>query len=142
MPTLEERVAALETQMTQIAGAGDYELAQPGETIDAILAGIRAAATYHGSETVTVGSGEAMAGATLSLGFSPTANTKIVGSVRRSGAPTPLTGVLLTFHYISVGSRSIYANLSHGGNDVQTTHNLPAGTYYIDWVCIDTGEGS
>ena len=56
--TIEERVEQLEAQVAQLTGEGDYTLLKSGETIDTILDGIETAAIYHGSETITVASGD------------------------------------------------------------------------------------
>lgn len=134
---LEARVAALEAA----AAADEYTIQQSGETIDSILAGIKDAAIYHGTTVIRSDGSSAIATAEVELDFTPTANTKIIGSVRRNsqGGITPYnTGGILSF--ILFNSK-ITAVLTYGPNINETRYNLPSGTYYIDWICIDTGEG-
>ena len=134
---LEARVAALEAA----AAADEYTIQQSGETIDSILAGIKDAAIYHGTAVISSDGSSATATAEVELDFMPTANTKIIGSVRRnsqSGITPYNTGGILSFVFYS--SR-ITAVLTYGPNITSTLYNLPSGTYYIDWICIDTGEG-
>ena len=135
---LEARVAALEAA----AAADEYTIQQSGETIDSILAGIKDAAIYHGTTTVTSYGSSATATAEVELDFTPTANTKIIGSVRRNSqsgiTPYNNTGGILSFVFYS---SKITAVLTYGPNINETLYNLPSGTYYIDWICIDTGEG-
>lgn len=146
MATLEERVEALEALTAQMAGSGDYTLGLAGETIDAILAGISDAAVYHGTTEIVVRAAASTAGANIDLGFAPTENTKIIGSVRRKDSYAYYTGVELTFHYIIGPQNHIYANLTFGGNysnmGQSPVPGVIAGTYYIDWICIDRGEAS
>ncbi len=138
MPTIEERVAALETAVAAIQGEGDYELSKAGETIDAILGGIEHAAIYHGRDTITVSdTGTAFAFVNLSLGFSASATTKVVAAVRLDSAPTPYNNVILTLHRSgNTLMASITAGYNVGGG---TTCDLPRGRYQIDWICFDKG---
>ncbi|MBQ7071714.1 MAG: hypothetical protein IJM87_10625 [Ruminococcus sp.] len=139
MPTLEERVTALETVVAAIQGEGDYELSKAGETIDAILSGIEHAAIYHGRDEITVSdTSTAMAFVNLSLGFSASATTKVVAAVRYDSAPTPYNNVILTLH--RSGSTMI-ASITAGYNVAGgTTRYLPRGSYPIDWICFDKGD--
>lgn len=133
--TLEERVEQLEAQVAQLTGEGDYTLGKAGETIDAILDGIETGAIYHGTHTVTVEEATIMVSGTLSLGFTPTADTAIVASLRRAGAPSPV-GYQLNLLYIT---GRLYYTIVWGGNTGADTQSVPSGTYYIDWICIDKG---
>ncbi len=139
MPTIEERVTALETAVAAIQGEGDYELGKAGETIDAILGGIEHAAIYHGRDTITVSeSSTQVASVNLSLGFTAKASTKVVATVRLDAAPTPYNNVMLTLHRNSnVMIASIIAGYNVAGS---TTCYLPKGSYIIDWICFDKGD--
>jgi hypothetical protein len=140
MPTLEERVAALETAVAAIQDVDEYELGKAGETIDAILNGIEHAAIHHGRDTitVTVSSGSIAESVSLSLGFSAKSTTKVVASVRKDDAPTPYNNVILTLHRFN---NAVIASITAGYNESGgTTRALPTGTYYIDWICFDEGE--
>ncbi|MBR1382518.1 MAG: hypothetical protein IJ555_01705 [Ruminococcus sp.] len=136
MATIEE----LEARVAALEAASDYTVQQSGETIDAILAGIKDAAIYHGTTEIISDGDSATASATVDLGFAPNANTQIIGSVRRASNNIPTVdnlGGILTFYYYS--SR-MYAMLTYGPNKGSTQYKLPSGTYYVDWICIDTGE--
>jgi len=135
--TIEERVEQLEAQVAQLTGEGTYTLGKAGETIDAILDGIETAAIYHGSETITVASGDTTGSTALALGFKATAATQVVASVRHSGAPTPFNNPVLTLHFTT---GMIYAYITAGYNTAQDIKPLAAGTYYIDWIVLDKGE--
>lgn len=141
MPTIEERVTALETAMAAIQGEGDYELSKAGETIDAILGGIEHAAIYHGRNTITVSDTSIqVASVNLSLGFSASATTKVVATVRFDSAPTPYNNVVLTLHRIgSVLMASITAGYNVPGPGGTTTY-LPKGSFIVDWICFDKGD--
>lgn len=140
MPTLEERVAALETAVAAIQDVDEYELGKAGETIDAILNGIEHAAIHHGRDTITVSSSPIASIAesvSLSLGFSAKSTTKVVASVRKDDAPTPYNNVILTLHRYN---NAVIASITAGYNEAGgTTRALPTGTYYIDWICFDEG---
>ncbi|MBR1382283.1 MAG: hypothetical protein IJ555_00485 [Ruminococcus sp.] len=135
MATIEE----LEARVAALEAASDYTVQQSGETIDAILAGIKDAAIYHGTTEIVIDTGDNNGSATLDLGFTPNANTKIIGSVRRNTSPPGPFGVVLIFYYYM---NHITAYITHGYNHGTDYVSIPSGTYYVDWICIDTGEGA
>lgn len=61
------------------------------------------------------------------LGFTPTANTSILVSVRKSSTPAPLYLNVYTILY----SSTIYLCISNGAS---SNTNVPTGTYYIDYI--------
>ena len=86
-----------------------------------------------GRATLTVTGSPTLATVDLSLGFTPTASTRIVASVLVASSPTPYNNAVLTLHY---NSSKIIASLTAGGNSGQTLNSLTNGTYYIDWIVL------
>lgn len=86
-----------------------------------------------GRATLTVTGSPSIATVDLSLGFTPTASTRIVASVLVASSPTPYNNAVLTLHYTS---NKITASLTAGGNSGQTLNPLVNGTYYIDWIVL------
>ena len=85
-----------------------------------------------GRNTVTVSNSTTVTGVVdLSLGFTPTASTRVVASVMYEGNHTPYNNAILTLHYYS---SKITASLTAGYNQGQTLRYLTQGTYYIDWI--------
>ena len=85
-----------------------------------------------GRNTVTVSNNTTVTGVVdLSLGFTPTANTRVVASVMYVGNYTPYNNAILTLHFYS---SKITASLTAGYNEGQTLRHLAQGTYYIDWI--------
>ena len=133
--TIEERVEQLEAQVAQLTGEGDYTLLKSGETIDAILDGIETGAIYHGTQTVEVKEATVMVFGDMTLGFTPTAKTAVVASLRRATGPGPV-GYQLNLLYTA---GRLYYTIVWGGNTGVEMQSVPSGTYYIDWICIDKG---
>lgn len=93
----------------------------------------------HGTATLN-NSGVNIVGlsTTLSLGFTPTASTRIIGSVRRPVAIANLDekqpqNFSVNFFYNS-GAITAYI-FAHSKNN-GTAQVLPNGTYYVDWLVL------
>lgn len=120
--TLEERVAALENELT-------YELRFSGEKVDEAIS---AALKIHKGTAVYTSSGtEAVAAVELGIsGFVP---DQVFVSVRSSFTPTPYYNICTT---VSNQGGKYYAVLCMGPNAAPDIVSLPKGTYNIDWLAF------
>lgn len=91
----------------------------------------------YGRETVVLS--EASSGSyttkALNLPFTPNNNTKIIATLSKRGAPNPFFCYTLTLARMS---SQIYAVISRDSGSGET---VSSGTYYIDWLVLDKGEG-
>lgn len=99
------------------------------------------AAQTSGTEVITTTSSSSFISKKISLPFTPTVNTRITATIRRTGAPSPFYNYCLTLLY---NSNAIYAVICAGQNvsSAPVTSTLPSGTYYIDWTVLDRGTAS
>lgn len=88
-----------------------------------------------GTETITTKSSQAYITKAISLPFTPTANTRIVGSLRRPGTPTPYQKYVLSFTFTSTSLFAVICDPGYTG----PSGSVSAGTYYIDWLVLDKG---
>ena len=95
----------------------------------------------YGSTEITADGSTAIASKLIDLPFTPTVNTKIIGSVRVENSPTPHLNQVLTFCCFSTDeSYQMYASLCNGANTSGAdTINVTAGTYIVDWLVLDKG---
>lgn len=73
----------------------------------------------------------------LPLPFTPTANTRIVATLRYAGAPSPSRYYVLSLCYIS---SKIYVVICNPQYTAGSSSSISAGTYYVDWVVLNKGE--
>ena len=91
---------------------------------------IKAANIITGTKTITVNSATAYTSTALTstdLGFTPTANTSVVVSLRKSSTPSPLYFNVYSLFY----NNQILLCLTNGAASSTT---VPAATYYIDYI--------
>lgn len=110
-----------------------YNLNYSGEQVDEAVGTVLD--LISGTETIITTSSQAYISKAISLPFTPTANTRIVGSLRRSGAPTPYQKYVLSFTFTSTSLFAVICDPGYTG----PTGSVAAGTYYVDWVVLDKG---
>lgn len=91
----------------------------------------------RGTATITADGSSTSPSAALDLPSTPTADTKIVATLRAADTPNPYLNIILTLSY---NDGHIYAVLSDAANNGSTTVAVKAGTYYVDWIMLDKIE--
>lgn len=121
--TLEERVAALENELT-------YELRFSGERVDEAIS---AALKIHRGTSVFESSGKNQL-ASVELDISGFVPKQVFVSVRSSFTPTPYYNICTT---VRNQYGKYYAMLCMGPNADSDIVSLPEGTYNIDWLALE-----
>lgn len=92
------------------------------------------AVLLHGTHTFALTTSKGNYSAIINLGFVPTENTQIIGSIRRTtGTPTPLYAGLTFVYYGNKMTAYVSPFVP------SSTTSLPAGTYHIDWLVTEQG---
>ena len=98
-----------------------------------------APATFiSGTETINVSdAGAFFLDTTIDLPFTPTSRTRLIGSYRESVRRAASTDcACLKFYY---SNNAIHALVLNPESELLGFDSFPEGTYYIDWLVVDTG---
>lgn len=107
----------------------DYPMQHAGEEIDEILS--RAGKIHYGTVKHKMTKANALMQIPLGLTFAP---KQVIAMLRQTGAPTPYQNYCT---HVSGSGKSYYLNVCMGVNDGATIVNVPAGTYYVDYIAIE-----
>ena len=98
-----------------------------------------APATFiSGTETITIGdTGAFFLDTTIDLPFTPNSRTRLIGSYRESVRRAASTDCgCLKFYY---SNNVMHALVLNPESEMLGFDSFPEGTYYIDWLVVDTG---